>query len=485
MPANRTHAIACWVAACSGFLPMAVDQAWAYNYPIQVTASVGGQPGAMCDGGSANPTDDSDAIQRAINAAGVGGTVQFPAGKCYVSGYKNILVGNVTLVGAGSPHNSQESRGNLGEVGTTILIGLPGTKPGPKVPFQLGHSFTIRGINFEYPWTIYNVQGAPPADPALFSDDGEHGSGDALFEDVTVVAPYIFWQQSQGLHGLAPTYGNIKFTNMNVYATFEVFEWNNVQEQVVLDNWLSNPSICGGGTDTTCYTKLKDWTAVNGRWLHVVGTGSQAQGRPSVGMATSNTVITSYGIGVLIDSNGQLDESIFGPTTVWDGVPTILDIEPPTMMVGGGSITHTTFNGKSQNGRIDVLAPLFKIVHPQLPLDGALNKDANTLDLNGFSSEGSSREFLFLDASGDNDEFGSLDLSSAVIHNYCGGANSNAVFIAGKVDFVQIVGSHFNTSATACQAALNVSGGTYGKMITGNILYPSPPNPTPTNPSPN
>ena len=259
-----------------------------------------------------------------------------------ISGSSTIYLNDVALVGSEVKHWSAGSSSNLFEAGTFISVGTSTVAPGSSIPFFLQHSVTISGINFIYPYEITKGTIPPPYTGPLFSDDGVNGPGDILFENVTAIAPYVFWRQQGG--NPSPTYGDIRFSNVDIYGILQVFDWSNVQDTVAFDNFQRNPSLCSGGF-TQCSAALEAWTENNGTWLHVGGSGSSSTYQSAVGgLQASNLTVSAYRNGVVVDSNGHLDESLFGSTTVFDGVPTVLYVN------SNGSITHTTFSGKVEYG---------------------------------------------------------------------------------------------------------------------------------------
>lgn len=381
--------------------------------------------GALCDGS----TDDTSAIKNTIAAAGTGGAVQFPKGKCYLSGNSSIQLNDIALIGTEVAYFSESNKNNF-EGGTILTVGTQSIAPGAAVPFFIGHSVTIRGLSIIYPYTIFNATSPQTNEPPLFSDNGQNGggSGNVLIENVHVVAPNIFWQQS----GTAPTYGNIRFNNVDVYAVSQVFVLSNIQEVWAMNNFLSNPSLCSAG-GFACNPQLTAWTGNNAIWLHVVGSPAHA----AVGMAATNVTVSYYRTGILIDSDGQMDEAVFGPTSVWDGVPTVLYVN------SNGSITHTVFSGKYQNSR-PIGAPAFWLQNPQLPI-GTGNQDNNTISFNGFTADGPAYQFLYIDATSPSANLGSINLTGVVVRDYCTQLQNIPavqVMAPGKGS-VMVVGSQF------------------------------------------
>jgi hypothetical protein len=422
------------------------SNAVAYAYPVKVTDA-----GAVCNGSS----DDTAAIRNAIAAAGPGGTVIFPAGTCVIFGDTTINLDNVSLIGAEGQHFSQSGKGSqLG--GTFISVGRSDRAPGAAVPFYLNRSVTIRGINFIYPYTIYNATAPRTSEPPLFSDNGSQGSGNILLENVSAVAPNIFWMQSGG----HPTYGDIRMNNLDVYAVSEVFRFSNIQEYTVVSNFASNSSMCGA-SGQACNQQLKDWTTNNGIWLHVVGSGG-----PCAGMAATNLTVSAYRTGILIDSDGQMDESVFGPTTVWDRVPTVLYVN------NNGSITHSVFSGKYQNNS-SIATPAFFLNNPQHPLSTSNNNDNNSISFNGFTADGPGNEFLSYTATSGN--LGSVNLVGVVVRDYCRTSNNSGVYInAPGQGSVLISGSQFtyrDGPSGRCGAVLNVTAASYvnGNNVLGYV----------------
>ena len=446
-------ALLAWGAAV--LLPGA---ACAAGYPVQVTAH-----GAACDGRQ----DDSDAVVNAIKAAGPGGTVQFPSGICVISGARpSIALNNVALLGAQVPHFSDAASANPFEAGSVLSIGTADAAPGANVPFRLGHSVTIRGMNFVYPFQIAQglPSGSPVPAPPLFSDVGGYEpTENVLFEDVHVVAAYEFWSQSTG-SPKTPTYGNIRFSNTDIYAIARVFDWANVKETVTFNNVISNSSLCHGG-DQGCSPALKNWTADNGVWLRVKG-GLDTVGKPvSVGgILASNLTVAGYKTGILVEDNGHLDESTFGPTTVFDGVPFVLYVNR------NGSVTHSAFSGRvefggrSRSGKAYTNAA-FTLNNPQRPLPDNPVQDQNTLSLNGLMAEGIPGPLLHAEVlPGTEGSIGSITMTGMTIRHYCnGGAATNAVDISTPMNATQataviITGSQITTNRQGC-GGLNVNTG--------------------------
>jgi len=428
-----------------------------FQYPVQVTAY-----GAKCDG----MTDDTAAIQAAVVAAqtvnGGGGTVQFPSGVCVIDllqggtgGDSSITLSNVALVGAEVAHNSTSS--TITPPGTTISIGSSSTAPyggmtgtsGTFVPFLLKQSVTIRGINFIYPGEQNSTLSAPISYPSLFSDDGSDQVSNILFDNVHVIAAYAFWNQTSA----APTYGNIRFVSTDVYGINNVFEWSNVQETVTFNNFLSNPSMCEG----TCSAAVIDYTETTGVWFHVIG----GSGKSVSGLQASNLSVVAYRYGVLVDTNGILNESMFGSATVFDTVPTVLYVN------SNGSITHTVFSGKAEYAATSTITPspaMFLLNNPQKPTG-----DNNSLSLNGFTVDGAYAWFVY--ALGTSGNIGSISMVGDVVRHYCDGSGSSAldgVYIDATNTTVPttvlIAGSQITTANSSC-GGLNVTVPSSGQYV--------------------
>ena len=444
-----------WLLAAVGMLVHTPVEAG--TLPVNVTSF-----GAKCDGS----TDDTAAINAAIaNVTGnfgntSGGAVVFPSGTCVIKG--TIRLQDVALVGAEIPHFSDAPAGSgIVEAGTTLSIGTSTVAPSTSQPvFTLGHSVTIRGLNIIYPYQIAQglVSGAPVAAAATFTDDG-NGTSNILFDNVHVIGSYNFWVQNQGP---SPTYGNIRFSNTDIYAIRTVFDWSNVQETVVFSNVLFNPSLCNGGSGG-CSDALKNWTADNGTWLHIGGgTGSTGYKSAVGGLQASNLTVASYKVGVLVDSNGHLDESIFGPTSTFDGVPYVLYVN------SNGSITHTIFSGKAEfNGKsrsgTSYTNAAFTLNNPQYPLSGDLIRDHNTLSLNGFSADGIAGPLL--SATVTTGDIGIINISNVNVRGYCAGTGTtNAIDLstpnnATQSTAVMIVGSEIITGKSGCGGVVGTTNG--------------------------
>lgn len=431
--------------------------------------------GAVCDG----TTDDTAAINSAIASVTAGfsntsgGQILFPSGVCVVNG--TITLQNVSLVGAEIPHFSDAPAGSgIFEAGTTLSIGTAATAPSTSnAAFVLGHSVTFKGLNIIYPYQISHglVAGSPvPAAPTI--TDNLAGTSNILFENVHVVGAYDFWIQNQGP---SPTYGNIRFVNSDVYAIRKVFDWSNVQETVSFSNFISNPSLCNGGSGG-CSDALKNWTSDNGIWFHVGGGTGSTGYRSAVGrIVASNLTVASYRIGVLVDSDGHLDETVFGPTAIFDGVPQVLYVN------SNGSITHTRFSGKAEfretsRSGTPYGTAAFTLNNPQHPLPGDLILDHNTLSLNGFEAEGVGGSLL--EATVTTGDIGAINITGAVVRGYCSGAVANAIYIstpnnASRSTSVIISGSQITTGRSGCGgAAIATNGAPY--INSGNIIgyYP-------------
>jgi len=432
----------------------------AFQYPVQVTAF-----GAKCDGS----TDDTISISNAVAAAtanGLGGTIQFPAGTCIVNstaGDPAIVLNNVALVGAETPHNSiicvynpmTCPQGNNIN-GTVLSIGKGIAQAQQTVPFILQQGVTIRGINFIYPSEFLPNTSVSPY-PALFSDDGTHQVSNILFENVHVIAAYAFWYQQ----GASVPYGNIRFVNSDVYGIKYVFNWSNVAESVTFDNFDSNPSLCLN----SCAPAAISYTEASGVWFHV--TGGSHGGNPTdvAGLQASNLTVAGYSVGVLVDSNGHLDESLFGPTTVFDTVPTVLSVN------SNGSITHTVFSGKAEFGGSGT-QPAFELFNPQHPLPNDRNEDHNSLSLNGFTADGVAGYFLYA-TSATSGDIGSISMVGTVVRHYCNGSGSSAldgVYVnsPNASTTLLIAGSQITTANSNCGGlSVNVPNGQY--VSAGNI----------------
>ncbi len=441
-----------------------IGGAKAGTYAVKVT-----DYGAVCDGS----TNDATALQSAVNSVTAnmtntsGGEILFPSGVCVINGTVNLQ--DVALVGAEVPHFSDAGSGPAAvEAGTVLSIGTATIAPSSTNPtFRITHSVTFRGLNIIYPYQIAKglVSGSPvPAGPTI-TDNGTEVSN-VVFDNVHVIGAYDFWTQS----GTAPVYGNVKFNNSDIYAIRFVFSWSNVQETVTLNNVIFNPSLCGGGP-VACSSALKNWTADNGVWFHVIGGVDYANRNTAVeGIIASNTTVIGYKVGVLIDSNGHLDESLFGPTTVFE-TPYVLSVN------SNGSISATVFSGKTEfSGKTAsgtaYSNAAFTLSNPQFPLPNDPLKDHNSLFLSGFTAGGIAGPLLA--AAVTTGDIGVIQISGVSVRNYCDGATtSDAVDISAPYNATQstaviITGSQITTSRSGCGGVVTVTNG--APLINANNL---------------
>ncbi len=418
------------LAAFSSLSSLA-QSASAYTYKVQVTAY-----GAKCDGS----TDDTTAIQNALNSVGDGGEIQFPTGVCVVSGNSTLVLNHVALVGSDVPHWSDAPTPT--QSGSFISIGTKTTPPGNSGPFFLGTAVTLQGLNFIYPYQI--ASSTPVPSPALFGDTG-NGAGNILFDNVHVIAAYYFWTQQGGSPSAA--YGNIRFVNTDIYAVNTVFTWAHVAESVTFDNFISNPSLCSAA-QAQCSTALENWTADHGTWLHVIGAGSSGSNESVGGLQAENLTISGYHTGILVDSNGHLEESLFGASTVFDGVPDVLYVN------SNGSITHTSFkshlqfSGRSGSGTAYTDAA-FTLNNPQHPGSQDPNNDHNTLSLDGVTADGTGGPLLNAFTNGGGD-IGSINVVGVSARSYCAGGSSNAININAPNTLLMLVGTEISTGNSGC-----------------------------------
>lgn len=436
-------------------------------------------PQAACDG----VTDATSAIKKAIveaQSGGNGGTVRLPAGICHISGTSTIDLNEIALIGSEVPHYSDGSAGaGIFKAGTVLSVGKLNVSPGMAIPFRFGHSVTLRGINFIYPYQIAKgiVNGAPISAPPLFSDTKAYGGiGNILLDNVHVVGAYDFWVQDRA--GFAATYGNIRFDNTDVYAINTVFTLSNVQESMTFSNFLSNPSLCNGGSGG-CSDATKNWTSDNGTWMRIVGAiGSTGYKSAVAGIQASNLTVASYKSGIVIEDNGHLDETLFGPTSVFDGVPRVLFVG------ANGSITHTSFSSKVQfGGRSRSGKPYndaaFTLSNPQAPQAGSRIIDYNSLSLNGLTADGLGGALL--EAFVTDGNIGSITMTGVVVRHYCDALNlpqTSAVRIstphnAKQSTAVIIVGSQITTDRVGC-GGLDVNTNGAPLLNMGNLIgyYP-------------
>lgn len=171
---------------------------WSVAVGAQPTIPQGGYTvtdfGAKADG----KTDDTAAIQKALDAAAAtGGTVTLPPGQYVVAGSLRVPTG-VMLAGSWQmPHHGEY------QVGTALLVtGGRGTESGPAA-IELAQSSGVRGLTILYPDQV-NTNVVPY--PWTIHGTGMHNT----VEDVTLVNSYngiAIGPESNELHLIRNVYG--------------------------------------------------------------------------------------------------------------------------------------------------------------------------------------------------------------------------------------------------------------------------------------
>ncbi len=281
-------------------------------------------------------TPADSAIVAAIASVPPGGTLVMPPGQPLLTSATQIPLNNITIQCQATPNASNaplSGSGKIGTYGTTFLL----TSTSGISVFGLKAGVTVSGCNFYWP-NQNGVAVNPIVYPPLFSEVPGNPPENIHLENIHVINAYDFWDQNN----INDTYGNIRLLNSDVYAIHNVWQLGNVQETLVVDNVVSNPSLFYDGA-VSSPANLRNWTKLHGRWLHVFGNGGPVIGSTLGvgGIHTGQLTVVDYAIGVYVDPTGWLDKSSFGPNTTFDSDEQVLLVGP-----NGGGISRVTFGGR-------------------------------------------------------------------------------------------------------------------------------------------
>jgi hypothetical protein len=215
------------LAAGAGLLAMPAESA-------TDPAPVGGQLNARSFGAKANGvTDDTAAIQKALDSAGKsGGIVLLPAGRYRVEGSLRIPAGVMLKGVAGSPQYIEPL------IGTVILAAGGRDKEDDPALFELGNSSNVSGLTVFYP-----AQSVHDIHPYAWTFHLQ--GGDNTVEDITLINSYNgirIGPEPNVRHRIRSVYGCVLRRGIWLDNCTDIGRIENIQWHC---HWWSNPATNG------------------------------------------------------------------------------------------------------------------------------------------------------------------------------------------------------------------------------------------------
>jgi hypothetical protein len=186
-------------------------------------------PGVVGDG----KTDDTAALQKALDAAGVkGGRVELPPGRYLVAGSLRIPPGVLLQGAAESPQWTEPLVGSI-----VLATGGRGKEDGPAL-FEMGHSSAVRGVIVYYPEQ-------KPSDIQAYPWTFHMVGHDGTVENVTLINSYngiSVGPEGNVRHRIRSVVGCVLRRGLVVDSTTDIGRVENVQWHC---HWWSAPSVGG------------------------------------------------------------------------------------------------------------------------------------------------------------------------------------------------------------------------------------------------
>lgn len=250
-------------------------------------------------------TSDDVAVAAAFAAcSAVSGTLHLPAGQIKLTGAAQIIVKNCLILGAGPQMSFPLDPESYG---TTFLLTSTST-----IPFLIGSSWGMEGINFYWPNQNSSVL---THYPALMTDNGQ-GTAFWYLDHVSIVNAYDGIVQNA-----ADTSGwnNFYISNFNGYASHKLFSLFSVGDSNQLTNVHFTPGQWLVAQNNVTATKQAiDASAAQNIIFDIPAT----TGSP-VNLTVTNMIAFDWRYAFKVETGGTMAESVIDMNI--DGVQTAID----------------------------------------------------------------------------------------------------------------------------------------------------------------